>query len=100
MNMKQIENREGYVGVHPVISKVSFEKRGYITLILADGRMISAPLKLYPSIKKMNVLQRKKYHITGDQVIIWNDCDEIFHIEQFLGREQDYSYATYQKSII
>ena len=93
--MTKIENKEGFVHSHPIIKKVTFEKKGFITLYLMDGRIISAPVRNYPSIKRMNERQRKKYFITGDQVIIWEACDEVFHLEQFLGREQDYAYAAY-----
>ena len=90
--MQPIQNIEGLVGIHPKLKRVGFEKRGFINLAFEDGRILFAPIALYPSIKKMNGRQRAKYHITGDQVIIWDNCDEVFHIEQFLGREVDYGY--------
>jgi hypothetical protein len=90
--MERIGNMEGAVGLRPVIKKVSFEKRGYISVYLVDGRLIFAPLSMFPSIKKMDMEQRNKYFITDEQIIIWDYCNEVFHIEQFLGRESDYSY--------
>jgi len=97
--MKAIKNIEGFVGIHPIILKVGFNKRGFISVFLEDGRIIYAPLANYPSISEMNDAERKKYHITADQVIIWDTCDEVFHLEQFLGREQDYSYNSYHKAL-
>ena len=92
--MKRIGNMEGVIGIKPVIKDVGFEKRGYISIHLKDGRLIYAPIKLYPSIGKMNLGQRKKYFITDDQIIVWDDCNEVFHLEQFLGREVDYAYSS------
>ena len=91
--MLQIENLEGFVRVHPVIKNVTFEKKGYIDISLEDGRHILAPLRVFPSIKKLNALQRKKYAIADGQVIIWEAANEVFHLQQFLGREQDYAYS-------
>ncbi len=85
---------EGVVGIKPVIKKVGFEKRGYISIRLKDERLIYAPIKLYPSIAKMNLEQRKNYFITDDQIIVWDSCNEVFHLEQFLGREVDYAYSS------
>jgi chloramphenicol O-acetyltransferase len=90
--MGRIGNMEGIVGIKPVIKKVSFEKRGYISISLGDGRLLFAPLKLFPSIKTMNKEQRNKYFITDGQIVVWDYCKEVFHIEQFLGRELDYGY--------
>ena len=92
--MARIGNMEGVVGIRPTIKKVSFEKRGYISIYLADGRLLFAPLKLYPSIKKMDLEKRKKYFITDGQILIWDTCNEVFHLEQFLGREVDYGYSS------
>ena len=85
--------KEGAIGIRPVIDRINFEHRGKMSIYLEDGRTIIIPLSLFPSIKKLNEAQRKKYHISDGQIIIFNNCDEVFHIEQFLGSEQEYRYS-------
>ena len=36
--------------------------------------------------------ERKQINITDGQLIMLRECNEVFHVEQFLGREQDYKY--------
>jgi len=85
--------KEGAIGLTPVIDKLKFEQKGKISIYLEDGRILIVPLSLFPSIKKLNDSQRKKYHISDGQIILFKDCDEVFHIEQFLGSEQKYRYS-------
>lgn len=84
---------EGFFGLKPVIKKLSFEKRGFITFHLMDGRIIHSPLSRFPSIQKLTLPQRKKWQILDDQLFTWNDCNEVFHIEQVLGKESEYKYG-------
>lgn len=83
---------EGIIGTNPTIKKLGFEHKGKISVYLNDGRIIIAPLKYYPSIAHLSVSQRKKYTIGDGEVIVFADADEIYHIEQFLGRPEDYEY--------
>lgn len=85
--------KEGIIGISPAIDRIAFKHRGKLNIYLQDGRIIIIPLSLFPSIKKLSETQRKKYHIADGQIIIFNDCDEVFHIEQFLGSEQEYRYS-------
>jgi hypothetical protein len=87
-----MKNPEGFVQVEPVIEKVSFLRKGFITIYLQDGRILMAPLAQFPSIEKLTTSQRRQLTIADDQLLIFRDCDEIFHLEQFLGREQQYKY--------
>ena len=89
----RIRKQEGYQRGKPKIKKVMFDVKGMISLYLEDGRIISAPLGKYPSIKKLTHEQRKQLNIANDQILIFRDCDEIYHLQDFLGREQDYAYA-------
>lgn len=84
--------QEGIINVSPAIDKVDFPDKGSIRIFLKDGRMLQSPLKYFPSIKKLNEKKRKKYHIADGQILFFDNCDEIFHIEQFLGKEQKYRY--------
>ena len=85
--------KEGVIGVSPEIDKIRFEQKGKMSIYLEDGRTIVVPLNFFPSIKKLSEAQRRQYHISDGQIILFKDCDEVFHIEQFLGSEQDYRYS-------
>ncbi|PWK26368.1 hypothetical protein LV89_02539 [Arcicella aurantiaca] len=87
-----MKNLEGFQGIQPVIEKVSFSFKDKIAIYLQDGRIIIAPLCQFPSIQQLSSVQRKKMNIVDDQIIMFDDCDEVFHIEQFLGCEQEYKY--------
>jgi hypothetical protein len=83
---------EGIIKVRPVIKKISFDTKAKITIILEDGRFIIVPLYYFPSIKKLTMLQKRKWYILDDQMFSFDDCNEVFHIEQILGKEAEYSY--------
>ena len=84
---------EGIHKIKPVILKLSFSANGKITLHLEDGRTITAPIKYFPSIKKLSLAQRKRYRIINDQIIMFAGLNEIYHLQDFLGKEQEYRYA-------
>ena len=54
--------------------KVSFTKK-YARISLADGRVISLPLKFYPRLQNATDAQRKKYEMFGLN-IYWDELDE------------------------
>jgi hypothetical protein len=87
-----MNNLEGFVAVEPIIDRVSFARKGFITLYLQDGRILMSPLSNFPSIEALAPAQRRKLSIVDDQLLMFQDSNEIFHIEQFLGREQYYRY--------
>ncbi len=63
--------------VNPVrcaAKKVSFTKK-YARVSLADGRVISLPLKFYPRLQAATDAQRKNYELFGLN-IYWDDLDE------------------------
>ena len=63
--------------VNPVrcaAKKVSFSKK-HVRISLADGRVISLPLKFYPRLQKATDSQRKNYELFGLN-IFWEDLDE------------------------
>ncbi|MCY3832096.1 MAG: DUF2442 domain-containing protein [Chloroflexi bacterium] len=63
--------------VNPVrcaAKKVSFTKK-YARVSLADGRVISLPLKFYPRLQKATDSQRKNYELFGLN-IYWDELDE------------------------
>ena len=82
---------EGFYNVKPAIKVIKFE-RGKILFYLADGRIIISPISAFPSIKQLNPNQRKKYQILGDEGFTFDDCNEVFAIEQVLGNYQNYRH--------
>lgn len=91
--MNKIKFKEGIVGISPAIDKIKFEQRGKMSLYLEDGRIIIVPMAFFPGIKKLSEAERKLFHIADGQIILFKNSDEVFHIEQFLGSEQDYRYS-------
>lgn len=82
-------------GIHkkkPVILKLSFSHSGKISVFLEDGRVIITPIKYFPSIRKLTLAQRRRYRIINDQIIMFPGINEIYHLQDFLGKEQEYTY--------
>ncbi len=77
---------------NPSILKLAFSKRGMMDVYLGDGRIISVPLTKFNEIKKLTTKQRAKWTIIGGEGFTFDDCDEVYHIEQLLGNYQDYKY--------
>jgi len=47
---------------------------------LEDGRIITVPLKYFPTIKKLNINQRKQLQIIRDIAFKLIDSHELYHI--------------------
>lgn len=72
-------------GVEVSIKKITFEKRGYITLYLEDGRIVFAPLKDWPDIKKLTPKQRNDWSILEGQYFCFAPhISDVFCIVDFL----------------
>jgi hypothetical protein len=84
---------EGIVGIKPGIKKIVWHTASAINFYLEDGRIITMPIKLLPSVKKTKLSDRKKAMIMNDGTMFtWDTCPEVYHIEQILGKEKDYKY--------
>lgn len=83
---------EGIHHLSPEINKIDFPDKVSIRLFLKDGRQVTAPLKYFPSLKRLTEKKRKQYHIVDGQILLFDHCNEVFHLEQFLGKEQKYRY--------
>ena len=84
---------EGFGKTRPIIKSVSFPFRGKMAINLKDGRVMIVPLSSFPSIKSLNTKQRKKWYVLDGEGFSFDDCDEVFHIEQVLGSYEDYKYS-------
>lgn len=83
---------EGFFSIKPTIKKLDFSLKGKMAVYLNDGRIIFVPLRFFPSIKSLNRQKREKWYVLNDNMFSFDDCKEVFHLEQILGKEQDYSY--------
>ena len=83
---------EGLYKIKPVIKRIDFVERGKFKIELKDGRTILVPLGYFPSIKKLRKAERDKWYIIDGQMFSFDGSDEVFHIEQVLGKENEYQF--------
>lgn len=84
---------EGYYNIKPRITKITLKHHGLFDLHLKDGRVVSVPVSKFPDIAKLSPSQLKKWYILDDTGFSFDDCDEVYHIEQVLGKYEDYKYS-------
>ena len=87
---------EGAYGYKPRIVKLGFSQKGRIEIYLRDKRIISIPKGFFSDLKKLSSNQLKKWTILscgeeGDG-FMFDDCDEVYHIEQVLGKYKEYAH--------
>ncbi len=90
---------DGLRKIKPLIKKISFPFKGKMNVLLADGRDISVPLIYFTSIKKLNSTQREHWYVLDGEMFSFDDCNEVFHVEQILGRENLYKYNFINKKL-
>lgn len=84
---------EGITAVKPEIKRIDFERRGEMTVSFMDGRKIIVPLRYFPSIQRLTSEQRKQWTVFDGEMFSFRACNEIFHVEQLLGKESSYRYS-------
>ncbi len=84
----------GFNSVKPECLRVSFLRPGYVTLHLADGRILAAPLSRFPGIAALSSSQRRQYHIADGDILMFRDDDEVYHIQDFLGTYETNAYQS------
>lgn len=82
---------EGYWDSIPKIVKIAFPVSGKLQVTLEDKRTIIVPLSQFPNIKKLTPSQRQKWYLFGNG-FSFDDCDEVYHVEQILGNFQNYKH--------
>ena len=82
---------EGYINIKPEIEFVNTENK-LIQVSLKDGRKLIIPLDKFESIKKLNIEQRKKVQIVGTDAFTFDDCAEVYHLEQLFGSYTNYKH--------
>ena len=83
---------EGIIGIKPQVKRITFSQRGKMDVHLADGRTVIVPLSWFPSIKKLTLGQREQWYVMPEGLFSFDDCPEVFHVEQVLGKEEEYRY--------
>ena len=73
-----------------IINKIGFDTPGKIGIVLKDGRELTVPLRYFPEIKNLSVSDRKKYTIVDDRTIFFKSLSSIYHIEDFMGLEENW----------
>lgn len=82
----------GFFNIKPIITHINVENPDYLVLSFADGRILSTPVLYFPSIHNLTPEERQNWSVLDGQMFTFMDCDEVFHIEQLLGKEQIYEY--------
>ena len=69
-----------------------------LTILLSDGRSISAPLEWYPRLLHGTSEERKNWRLVGDaEGIHWPDLDEDISIQNLLlGKRSGESQASFE----
>ncbi len=88
-----VRDLRGYYGITPEIADISFPEKGKMNVRLIDGRIIVVPLSRFPEIKKLDSAQRKKWQVLSGVGFTFDDCDEVYHIEQILGDFNKFKFA-------
>lgn len=66
------------------MNNIEFE--GDILKVFLNGdKTLSIPLLKFPGIKKLSTVQRSKYHVAGGISLDFEESDEVYHINEFLG---------------
>ncbi|MBC8156106.1 MAG: hypothetical protein H7Z72_24725 [Bacteroidetes bacterium] len=82
----------GFNTVKPRINQISFKKAGYVTLNLADGRIVNVPLNRFPGLDRLTPVERRQYHIADGEIVLFHHDDEVYHIQDFLGTYETNAY--------
>ena len=84
---KKVEN---FWNLKPKIKKIDFDNNN-ISVFMQDGRIIIAPLSKFQIIKRLTPDQHKNWYIFGNG-FSFDECNEVFHIEQILGNYNEYRH--------
>ena len=58
-----------------------------LTVILADGRQVSAPLEWFPRLRRATPKQRRNWRLIGGGVgVHWEDVDEDISVRSLLAQ--------------
>ncbi|NTW33230.1 MAG: DUF2442 domain-containing protein [Bacteroidetes bacterium] len=81
---------EGFWNKKVRIDKIDFYY-GKLIVYLSDKRIIIVPISYFPSIKKLDTKERKKWFILGNGFTFENS-NEVYHLEPILGNYKEYAH--------
>ncbi len=84
---------EGFIDEKPQVEKISFSLRGKMNVHFEDGRVVIVPIARFPAIKKLTRQQRQHWQSLGEG-FTFDDCTEVYHIEQVLGSYSSYRHGS------
>ena len=83
---------EGYINMKPEIKAVEVNEKDKIKVSLKDGRILILPINKFKSIEELNIKQRRQIQILGTDAFTFDNCPEVYHIEQLFGSYIDYKH--------
>jgi len=89
-----MNDMQSFKAVKPIIQRITFRKLGYIGIELEDGRLIYLPLVKFPGIANLTPSQRRQYSVIDDNILMFRDDDEVYHIQDFLGTYETNAYQS------
>lgn len=82
----------GISHIRPAIVNIITDDSKTLGFILADGRAIHVPVGYFPSVAALTLEERSHWTVMDDELFTFAACDDIFHLEQVLGKESCYAY--------
>lgn len=68
-----------------IITSLMVDNPDIITIHLDDERDISVPVRYFSDIENLTFKERQRWILLDEQVFSFEDCDEVFHLQQMLG---------------
>lgn len=83
----------GFLHIKPKIQKIKFTFKDKLDIVLEDGRQILLPISYFPEIAGLSPYQKRKWQIIGGEGFTFDDINEVYHIEQILGKYENYKHT-------
>lgn len=68
-----------------IITSLAVDNPKVITIYLDDERSISVPVRYFSDIDNLSLEERQRWILLDEQVFSFEDCNEVFHLQQMLG---------------
>jgi hypothetical protein len=68
-----------------IITSLALDNPEIITIYLDDERSLSVPVRYFAEIENLTLEERRRWILLDEQVFSFEDCDEMFHLQQMLG---------------
>lgn len=68
-----------------IITSLMVDNPEVITICLDDERSFSVLVRYFSAIETLPIEERQRWILLDEQVFSFEDCDEMFHLQQILG---------------